>query len=224
MPKLILVRHLESQWNMENRFTGWVDVPLCKAGIQKAPKIAGKVFQYEIDAAYSSPLLRNQNTLVRILEVVGKYPIFIYLDKGRMKNWGKYEDISEFDLPVYISESLNERYYGKLQGLNKDKAAEKYGKEKVQQWRRGFDVKPPGGESLKETVKRTLPFYQKYIAKDLKEGKNVLVVASHNALRSIIKAIENISDKDIVSIEMNYGEVRVYDFDQSLKLKNKQII
>lgn len=224
MAKLLLLRHLESRWNLENRFTGWVDVPLCKKGIERAEETAKKVFQFPVDVAYSSPLLRNQNTMVRILDAVGKYPIFIYLDKGRMKDWGHYKDISEFDLPVYISEALNERYYGKLQGMNKAKAMKKYGKEKVHQWRRGFDVKPPGGESLKDTIKRTTPFYKKYIEKDLRDGKNVLVVASHNASRAIIKRIEKISDKDIPNIEMGYGELRVYNFDKLLNLKNKQII
>ena len=224
MPKLLLLRHLESRWNLENRFTGWVDVPLCKQGIQKAESTAKKVFEFPVDVAYSSPLLRNQNTVVRILDAVGKYPIFIYLDKGRMKDWGSYKDISEFDLPVYISEALNERYYGKLQGLNKEAAMKKFGKEQVHKWRRGFDVKPPGGESLKDTIKRTTPFYKKYIEKDLRSGKNVLVVASHNALRSIIKYIEKVPDKDIPNTEMGYGELRVYDFDKSLNLKNKQII
>lgn len=211
MAKLILVRHLESRWNLENRFTGWVDVPLCKEGIAKAEALAKQIFKNKIDIAYSSPLLRNQNTLVGILDCVNKYPIFIYLDEGRMKDWGKYTDISEFDLPVYISESLNERYYGNLQGLNKDEAVKKYGKEQVHQWRRGFDVKPPKGESLKDTVKRTTAFYEKYIAKDLKAGKNVLVVASHNALRSIVKHIEKISDKDIVNVEITYGGIKEYD-------------
>ena len=222
MPKLLLLRHLESRWNLENRFTGWVDVPLCKEGIARAKETAQKVFQYKIDTAYSSPLLRNQNTLVRILDCVGKYPIFIYLDKGRMRDWGHFKDISQFDLPVYISEALNERYYGKLQGLNKAEAMRKFGKERVQQWRRSVDKKPPGGESLKGTIKRTNPFYKKYIEKDLREGKNVLVVASHNAARAIIKYIEKISDKDIVNVEMSYGGLIVYDFDKSLNLKSKK--
>jgi len=219
MAKLLLLRHLESRWNLENRFTGWVDVPLCQEGINKAEKTAKKVFQYQVDIAYSSPLLRNQNTLVRILDFVDKYPIFIYLDKGKMKDWGCYKDISEFDLPIYISEALNERYYGKLQGLNKAEAMKKFGQEKVHQWRRGFDKKPPGGESLKDVIKRTTPFYRKYIERDLRKGKNVLVVASHNANRTIIKYIEKIKDKDIVNIEMTYGELRVYEFDNGVYRK-----
>ena len=134
-----------------------------------------------------------------------------------MRDWGKYTDISEFDLPVYISEALNERYYGKLQGLNKEEAMKKFGKDQVHQWRRGYTAKPPGGESLKDTVKRTTPLYVKYIKKDLAFGKNVLVVASHNALRSIIKYIERISDEDIIKVEMAYGELIVYELDKSLK-------
>lgn len=222
MGKLILLRHLESQWNLENRFTGWVDVPLCQEGIAKVGETAEKVFQYKIDTAYSSPLLRNQNTLVRILETVGKYPVFIYLDKGKMKDWGHYTDISEFDLPVYISEALNERYYGKLQGLNKEEAMKKFGKEKVHKWRRALKERPPGGETLKEVIKRTTPFYKKYIEKDLKEGKNVLVVASHNAMRAIIKHIEKIADKEIINLEIPYGGLIEYEFGRQLELKNKR--
>ena len=219
MAKLLLLRHLESRWNLENRFTGWVDVPLCKQGIARAPEIAKKVFRHKIDIAYSSPLLRNQNTLVRILGQVNKYPIFIYLDKGRMRKRGYYKDISEFDLPVYISEALNERYYGKLQGLNKAKAMRRFGKDKVHLWRRSFKKRPPGGESLKDVIKRTTPFYRKYIEKDLKQGKNVLVVASHNASRAVIKHIEKIADKDIIKVEMAYGELRVYNFKEGVYIK-----
>lgn len=224
MPKLLLLRHLKSQWNLENRFTGWVDVPLCKEGIADVDQTAKKVFQHKIDIAYSSILLRNQNTLVRILDCIGKYPIFIYLDKGRMKDWGNYIDISEFDLPVYISEALNERYYGKLQGLNKEEIIKKYGEEKTRQWRRSYNIAPPGGESLKDVIKRTISFYKKYIEKDLKDNKNVLVVASHNALRAIIKHIEKISDQDIINVEMDYGEIRIYEFDRSLNLKFKKVV
>lgn len=209
---MILLRHLESKWNLENRFSGWVDMPLCKEGIARVEETAQKVFNHKIDTAYSSPLFRNQDTLARILNVVGKYPIFIYIDKGKMKDWGNYTDISEFDLPVYISEVLNERHYGLLQGLNKEEAAKKFGEEKVHLWRRSYDVAPPKGESLKDVIKRANPFYKKYIENDLKQGKNVLVVASHNSLRAIIKYIEKISDKDIINVEIPYGGLREYNF------------
>jgi len=224
MAKLILLRHLKSKWNEENRFTGWVDVPLTKEGIKKAKTISRKVFKGRVDMAYSSPLLRNQNTLVRILDYIDKYPIFNWLDKGRMRDWGNYKDISKDDIPVYISEALNERYYGKLQGMNKDLAKKKYGEKRVQMWRRGYDTPPLGGESLKDTFGRAVPFYKKYIEKDLKKGKNVLVVASHNALRAIIKYIEKISDKDIFKKEIPYGGIMEYEFDKKLSLKSKKVL
>ena len=219
MPKLILLRHLKSQWNLENRFTGWTDVPLCKEGISNTNQIAKKVFKSKIDTIYSSPLFRNQDTVVRILNFDKKYPIFIWLDKGKMKKWGNFKNTNEKYFPVCISENLNERYYGKLQGLNKAEIIKKYGAEKVHLWRRSFDITPPGGESLKDTFKRTIPFYRKYIEIDLKKGKNVLIVASHNSLRAIIKYIEKISDKDIINVEIPYGGIIVYELDSMLKLK-----
>lgn len=224
MPKLILLRHLKSKWNQENRFTGWVDVPLAKEGIKQAKAISRKVFKKKIDTAYSSPLLRNQNTLVRLLDYVDKYPIFNWLDKGKMKDWGNYKDISKDDIPVYISEALNERYYGKLQGMNKDLAKKKYGEKRVQTWRRGYDTPPLGGESLKDTFRRTVPFFKKYIERDLRKGRNVLVVASHNSLRAIIKHVEKVSDEDIFKREIPYGGIVEYDFDKKLNLKSKKVL
>ncbi|MCK4782089.1 histidine phosphatase family protein [Candidatus Parcubacteria bacterium] len=222
MAQLILLRHLKSQWNLENRFSGWVDVPLCQEGTKKAKEIAEKVFKFKIDIAYSSPLIRNQNTLVKILDYVDKkYPIFIYLDKGKMKKWGDFKEIHEDYLQVYISENLNERYYGKLQGLNKQKIIKKYGRQKVHLWRRSFEECPPDGESLKDTYKRTVPFYKKYIERDLRKGKNVLIVSSHNSLRAIIKYIEKISDQDIIDTEVPFAGIICYKFDKSLKLKEK---
>lgn len=222
MAQLILLRHLKSQWNLENRFSGWVDVPLCKEGIEKAEKISKKIFKFKIDITYSSPLIRNQSTVVKILDYVDKkYPIFIHLDKGRMKKWGDFKEINKDYLRVYISENLNERYYGKLQGLDKEKIIKKYGQQKVHLWRRGFEECPPEGESLKDTYKRTTPFYKKYIEKDLRKDKNVLIVASHNSLRAMIKYIEKISDQDIINTEVPFAGIICYKFDKSLKLKEK---
>ena len=222
MPKLFLLRHLKSQWNEENRFTGWVDVPLAKESAEKAKEISEKIFQLKIDKIYSSALIRNTDTVSRLLVNQEKYPIFSHLDKGKMKDWGKFEELNKNYAPVYISEALNERYYGKLQGKNKQEAMKKYGVEKVKMWRRSYDIAPPGGESLKDVIKRTTPFYKKYIKKDLKAGKNVLVVASHNPLRSIVKYIEGISDKDIVDFEVPYGGLTQYDFNDSLKVIGKE--
>ena len=224
MSKLFLLRHFKSQWNLENRFTGWVDVPLAKGADKKVKEISKKIFSFKIDNIYSSPLIRNQDSVLKILDYNKKYPIFIHLDKGKMKEWGNYKDLSNYDIPIYISEALNERYYGRLQGLNKAEMMKKYGKEKVHLWRRGFKNRPPGGENLEDTFKRTVPFYQKYIGQDLKKGKNVLVVASHNSLRAIIKHIEKISDKDIINVEVAYAGLVKYEFDRALKLKNKKIL
>lgn len=213
MPKLILVRHLQSQWNLENRFTGWTDVPLSKKGLKEAKKIAQQLKKKKIDVIYTSPLIRNQTTVLEILRYLDKrkYPIFIHL-KGKMKKWGNFEKIHSNYWPVYVSENLNERYYGRLQGLNKKQMMEKYGKEKVQLWRRSYEVKPPGGESLKDTYQRVIPFYRQYIEKDLKKGKNVLVVASHNSLRALIKYLEKIPDETIPQLEIPYGGIREYKF------------
>lgn len=225
MSKLFLLRHLKSQWNLENRFSGWVDVPLMKDTEKRAKEITKKIFQFKIDVIYSSPLYRNQRTVGKILEFANKkYPIFFHLDKGRMKNWGNFTELNKNYIPVYLSEALNERYYGKLQGLDKKETMKKYGEEKVRLWRRSYDVVPPGGESLKDVIKRTTPFYKKYIERDLKKRKNILVVASHNSLRAIIKYVEKVSDKNIINIEVPFAGLMKYDFDKSLKLENKSTI
>jgi 2,3-bisphosphoglycerate-dependent phosphoglycerate mutase len=213
MAKLFLLRHFKSQWNLENRFSGWTDVPLSRAGKKDALKKAKEVFQVRIDEIFTSPLFRNIDTVARILEAgKQKNPIFISRDGGRTQKWGDYFEGPRNFIPVYVTENLNERHYGKLEGLDKEKTAAKYGKEKVHLWRRSFEVAPPGGgESLKDVYKRVVPFYKKYIEKDLKKGKNVLIVASHNSLRALIKYLDNISDKDIIKIEVDYGELIKYN-------------
>ncbi len=218
MAKLFLLRHLKSQWNEDDRFAGWMDNPLSKEASLHAKEIAGKLVSEKIDVVYTSPLMRNMETVARVFDNFSeKYPLFLHLDGGKMQKWGNFTDISQSDVSVYVSENLNERYYGKLQGLNKDEAVQKYGEEKVHLWRRGFGDKPPGGESLKDVYKRAVPFFKKYAEKDLVAGKNVLVVASHNSLRAIVKYIENISDKDIADLELSFGDLRQYEFDGKFK-------
>lgn len=213
MAKLFLLRHLKSQWNLDDRFAGWADNPLSKEGADSAKTIAGSMAGQTFDVVYTSPLIRNMQTVIEILRNTGdKYPIFIHLDGGKMHKWQNFTDISENDLPTYVSEKLNERYYGKLQGLNKEETAKQYGQEKVHLWRRSYNVAPPGGESEKDVYKRAMPFYKKYIEKDLKAGKNVLVVASHNSLRAIVKYVENISDEKIIDLELPFGALIKYDF------------
>ncbi|MDD5144914.1 MAG: 2,3-diphosphoglycerate-dependent phosphoglycerate mutase [Candidatus Pacebacteria bacterium] len=201
MAQLILLRHLKSQWNKENRFTGWTDIPLSKEGVASAKEISEKIADFKIDKVYTSPLIRNKETVSLVLKNLGQE-----------------------DLPVFTDKALNERNYGKLQGLNKDEMKEKYGEEQVKLWRRSYNAAPPGGESLEEVVKRVVPFYKKYIKEDLKKGKNVLVVASHNSLRALIKYIENISDENIINVELPYAGIRKYEFDESLKVKGAESI
>ena len=214
MAKLFLLRHLKSQWNEDDRFAGWTDGPIAKKESIKAIGLAEKVFVNKIDVVYTSPLFRNQDTVARIFEAIDvKYPFFIHLDSGKMQKWGNFTDISENDVPTFVSEALNERYYGKLQGLNKKQVAEKYGEPMVHAWRRSYNFSPPGGESEKDVFKRTTPFFKKYVEKDLKAGKNVLIVASHNSLRAIVKFIDNISDEDIINLELPFGGLSEYEFD-----------
>ena len=197
MSKLILSRHLESQWNAENRFSGWVDVPLSKDGVKSAKKLSKIISKFKIDVIYTSPLQRNRETV----SLVSKH-------------------LSKSSLPVCVSPALNERHYGKLQGLNKDEMKVKYGEEQIKVWRRSWDQAPPGGESLKDVSKRVVPFFKKYAEKDLKKGKNVWIVCSHNPLRALIKYIKKINNKEIVNLEIKPGSVLVYDFDKNLKLKS----
>ncbi len=213
MAKIFLLRHLKSQWNLDDRFAGWVDNPLSKEGADTAKTVAESMAGQTFDVVYTSPLIRNMQTVIKILRNIGdKYPLFIHLDGGKMHRWQNFTDISENDLTTYVSENLNERYYGKLQGLNKEETIKKYGEEQVHLWRRSYTIAPPGGESEKDVYKRAMPFYKKYIERDLKSGKNVLVVASHNSLRAIVKYVENISDDKIIDLELPFGALVKYDF------------
>ena len=190
MAKLILVRHLQSQWNKENRFTGWTDVPLSKEGIESADQVALKLNDFKIDKVYTSPLTRNRTTVALVLKKLGKR-----------------------DLPIVVTKAFNERHYGKLQGLNKNEIKKKYGQEQVQLWRRSWDQAPPEGESLKDVYNRVVPFYQQNVEEDLKKGNNVLIVASHNSLRALIKYLNNISDHEIVNLEILPGTITEFSFD-----------
>lgn len=223
MSKLILLRHLKSQWNEDDRFAGWTDGPIAKMESIKAIELATQIFENKIDVVYTSPLFRNQDTVARVFEAIDvKYPFFIHLDGGKMQKWGNFIDISKNDVPCYISENLNERYYGKLQGLNKEQTIKKYGKEKVHLWRRSYNIAPPGGESEKDVFKRTIPFFKKHIEKDIKLGKNVLVVASHNTLRAIVKYVEKISDEKIINVEFPFGGILEYSFDKQFDLSSRK--
>jgi len=189
MAKLILVRHGQSLWNLENRFTGWVDVPLTEQGKAEASLAGEKLRGLKIDVAYTSALRRAQHTLDLILESI------------------------PLQIPIIRDQALNERDYGDLAGLNKDDMKKKYGEEQVHIWRRSFDVPPPGGESLKNTSERTLPFFERAIMGDIRQGKNVLVAAHGNSNRSIAMALENLSPEEVIALELPTGVPRVYEID-----------
>lgn len=225
LSRLIMVRHGQSQWNLENRFTGWVDVPLSDKGIEEAISAGKKLKDIEYDTIYVSHMLRAIQTLHYILlESNSKRTPIIYHEEKRIRDWEHHTGDRNLEVPIYQTVDLAERYYGNLQGLNKAKTMEKYGKEQVHLWRRSFDVNPPGGESLKGTSERTIPYFKKYILKDLKEGKTVLVVAHGNSQRSITMYVENISKEDIPNVEIPTGIPILHIFDDKMNLKEKKLL
>ena len=221
MIKLVLVRHGQSMWNLENRFTGWTDVELSEQGIREA-KEAGKVLKekgFEFDVAYTSVLKRANDTLNYILEELG-----------------------EKNIPIKKSWRLNERHYGALQGLNKDETKEKYGDEQVLLWRRSTDVKPPEldlederypgkdpkyselkqeelprTENLIDTINRVMVYWNSDIKKDLEAGKKVIIAAHGNSLRGLIKYLDNLTDEEIIKLELQTGNPICYELDDNLK-------
>ena len=201
MPALVLVRHGESQWNLENRFTGWVDVPLSEKGIREAKEAGDRIKKEKIhfDGAYTSALARAQETLRLILERLG-----------------------QGDVPVEKDRALNERHYGDLQGLNKAETAKKFGEEQVKIWRRSYDVAPPNGESLKDTADRTLPYFQSKIEKDLKAGLNIIVSAHGNSLRSIVMYLDKLTKDQVLELNLATGVPIVYALDQNLRILSKK--
>jgi 2,3-bisphosphoglycerate-dependent phosphoglycerate mutase len=221
MAKLYLLRHFNSQWNKENRFTGWVDVPLSAEGKKEVKKIAQILKQKKFDIIYTSSLFRNLDSVARLIEAMGSYPVFRHLDEGLMKERGNFEIIHQNYFPVFVTEKLNERFYGELQGKNKAEVMKEKGKETVQLWRRSYEIPPPQGESLKDVVKRISPFFRKYLQQDLKKGKNVLIVTSHNPLRAIIKLVENISEKEIPRVELPPAALVEYELGDNLKVIKK---
>ena len=220
--KLVMIRHGQSQWNLENRFTGWKDVDLSEQGMQEAKK-AGQDLKkdgFTFDVAYTS----FQKRAIKTLNIV-------------------LEEIDELQIPVYKSWRLNERHYGALQGLDKAETAKKYGDEQVHIWRRSFDVPPPqlddndernikfdpkykgldpndlpNGESLKDTIARVLPFWESDISKSVKEGKNVIIAAHGNSLRALIKYLLDIDNEKILDLNLPTGVPLVFEIDENLKI------
>lgn len=195
MAQLILVRHGQSTYNLENRFTGNLDVPLTALGEEEAHSAGKKLINFRFDMAYTSMLVRAWETLRIILE-----------------------EVKQITIPIIKNVALNERMYGSLQGLNKADTAKKYGDAQVELWRRSYEVRPPDGESLRDTYNRTVPYYQSEIEPNLKAGKNILIVAHGNSLRALKMFLEEISPEEIIKVNIPTGMPRMYVFDENLKI------
>lgn len=200
MAKLVLVRHGQSLWNLENRFTGWVDVPLTEKGREEARRAGERLRGISLDVAYTSALTRAQHTLQIILETI------------------------PLELPIIRDQALNERHYGDLQGLNKAQTAKIHGDEQVKIWRRSYDIPPPNGESLKDTAARTLPFFERCIMGDLEQGKDVLVVAHGNSNRSIVMKLDGLSEAEVLELNLETGVPLVYDISPEGNVLGKQVL
>jgi len=199
MAKLVLVRHGQSQWNLENRFTGWVDVDLSVKGIDEADKAGAHLVGMKFDHAFTSDLKRAQKTLDIILK-----------------------KINQTALPVEKDKALNERHYGDLQGLNKAETAKKFGDEQVHIWRRSYDVAPPNGESLKDTAARTLPYFNAKILPLVLKGQNILVAAHGNSLRSIVMELEKLTREQVLNLNLDTGVPLVYDISAKGEILKKE--
>ena len=201
MTNLILIRHGQSVYNQQNKFTGWVDSELSPIGEEEARKAGDKLRGFGFDIAYTSVLKRAIDTLSIILDV-----------------------INQKDIPIKRDKALNERNYGKLVGMNKDSARKEFGVEQVHIWRRSYDIAPPGGESLKDTALRVIPYFEKNIMLDIKNGKNVIVSAHGNSLRAIVMKLDNLTNEEVVKLEIPTGMPILYEFDKDFKIIVKKIL
>ena len=201
MSDLILLRHGQSQWNLENRFTGWVDVPLSPKGEDEA-RAAGETLRgRRIDTVYTSVLKRAIDTATIALETAGIR-----------------------DVPIERDAALNERMYGDLQGLNKAEAAQKWGDEQIRQWRRSYDVKPPGGESLADTAARVLPYWESRLLPAVKAGKNVLVAAHGNSLRALVMHLDGLDREQVLKLEIPTGAPLLYEMSADGRVVGKRYL
>ena len=213
---LILLRHGASIWNEKNLFTGWVDIPLSSKGVDEALQAGQTIAKLPIDVIFTSTLVRAHMTtmLAMLHHASGKVPCVMHSEGGMLEEWATIhsEETEANTIPVRCAWQLNERMYGELQGMNKDEMRQKFGAEQVQIWRRSFDVAPPEGESLKMTSERTLPYFKEEILPYLDQGKNVLISAHGNSLRSIVMMLENLSSKQVVELEFPTGAAWIYDW------------
>ena len=216
MARLILVRHGESIWNLENRFTGWIDVSLSQKGVEQAREAGDKLSNENFKVLFTSHLIRAQMTLFEILNKNNK-------NKGVIREHDRVNESSRYHhgyenngdyTSLYYLEELNERFYGDLQGKNKEETTKEHGEEQVKLWRRSYDIAPPGGDSLKDTGEYSIPCYTSVIKPSLSQG-TVLVVAHGNSLRSIIKEIEGLDKDEILDVEIGTGVPIIYELDDN---------
>jgi 2,3-bisphosphoglycerate-dependent phosphoglycerate mutase len=221
MGHLILIRHAEPGLKPEDRLAGWVDVSLSRKGIEEALEFSVELEKFELDLAFASNLVRTQETLFIILSGQKKTGIVVHEGAGSGEDSGKKDWYSSYPeklgkklIPIYLTPSLNERYYGKLQGRKKQKMEEKYEAEKLASWRWNFVPGPPEGESLKAVYERAVPYFKEKILPAVKTGKNVLVCAHQSSLRALVKYIEGISDEDIREVRFSTGELAIYRYSE----------
>ncbi len=228
MTQLILMRHGQSQWNLLNLFTGWVDIPLSTTGVEEA-LIGGRLIQNEpIDIIFTSTLIRAQMTAALVMSVhhSGKVPVMLHPGEGHLDEWGHIhsEEAKGRTVPMIKAWELNERMYGELQGVNKKELADRYGREQVHMWRRSFDIAPPGGESLKMTAARTIPYFKEQIIPCLEKGQNAFISAHGNSLRSIIMEIDRLSPEEVVNLELATGAPIIYSFESGQLTRNRPLM
>lgn len=214
MGTLVLVRHGESRWNLANRFSGWVDIPLSEGGIAEADRVAHHCRKFQYTSVFTSLLQRAISTVVIILAHQNKTGIFHHPASRRYTAWIRHSNILDGteNIPVFTTAALNERYYGSLQGMKKSVAEKKYGKDNILKWRRGYCDRPPKGETLEEAHKRMIPYLKKHILPRVKKGETVLLTAHGNTLRAVIKHLEGISNTDIAFVDLPEAMPLVYAF------------
>ncbi|XP_021682016.2 2,3-bisphosphoglycerate-dependent phosphoglycerate mutase 1 isoform X2 [Hevea brasiliensis] len=220
---LILIRHGESLWNEKNLFTGCVDVPLTKRGIEEAIEAGKRISNIPVDIIYTSALIRAQMTamLAMTQHRRKKVPIITHDESEQAKAWSQIfsDETNKQSIPVITAWQLNERMYGELQGLNKKETAERYGKEKVHDWRRSYDIPPPNGESLEMCSQRAVAYFREKIEPQLQSGKNVMVAAHGNSLRSIIMYLDKLTSQEVINLELSTGVPLLYIYKDTKFIK-----
>lgn len=227
MSKLVLLRHGESVWNKKNLFTGWVDIPLSQKGIEEAFAAGDRMTHIPFQVIFVSTLIRAQLTAMLAMSrsQSALVPCMIHAQDPQFLSMAKVYDPKSAQtlLPVYAHSALNERMYGQLQGLNKEETLKKYGQEQFTTWRRSYHGQPPEGESLEMTAKRALPYFKETILPHLQQGKNVLISAHGNSLRAIVMFLDQLSEEEVVKLELPTGEPLCYDIQSSASWKRESI-